>query len=54
MALKWKIFFAAIAILISAGYAIVRHEQSSMFSGRYKAEQRRVLKFMDPSRAWKQ
>lgn len=53
MALKWKIFFALIAIFVSVLYAIARHEQSSMFSARYKAEQQRALKLMDPSRAWK-
>ncbi len=53
MAVKWKILSALIALLLSVLYAVLRHEQSSMFSARYKAEQQRALKLMDPSRAWK-
>jgi hypothetical protein len=51
--LQWRVVLALIAILFSLAYAIVRHEQASLFSARYKAEQQRAFKLMDPSRAWK-
>lgn len=53
MVLKWKLLLALIAVLVSRAYALVRHEQASTFPERYKAEQKRALKLMDPSRAWK-
>lgn len=52
MALKWKILYVLIVILVSLTYAWVRRQKASMFSNKYKAEQKRVLKMMDPSRAW--
>jgi hypothetical protein len=52
MALKWKILYTLTVILVSLAYAWVRREQASMFPNKYKAEQNRVMKMMDPSRAW--
>ncbi|MFZ0589306.1 MAG: hypothetical protein WAM39_02370 [Bryobacteraceae bacterium] len=52
MALKWKICCALTVILVSLTYAWVRREQASMFPDKYKAEQKQVMKMMDPSRAW--
>jgi hypothetical protein len=53
MALKWKLLLALIALLVSLAYAWVRREQASTFPERYKAEQKRAMKLMDPARAWK-
>ncbi len=53
MALKWKLILVVIAVLVSLAYALVRREQASTFPNKYKADQKRAMKFMDPSRAWK-
>ena len=53
MALKWKLILAVIAVLVSLAYAFVRRERASTFPDKYKADEKRALKLMDPSRAWK-
>ena len=52
MTVKWKLLCAGIALL-TAIYGWVRREQESISTQRYKAEEQRALKFIDPSRAWK-